>query len=239
MVVKRRDGVHAAGERWYSLFSVSLPLRHNHLRHQHQCHTYPPSRSRRLNGTRPPGQTPCNHHVCGLIGRAIELSDPSRFSNFIFFPSLAGFALTPPSNHDASSLRPFKTPKLQAPAFRFIHLTAGQRRATRPREPPATANSTSEAVQLSRQPYSACCPLGASNALFAEHGRLRASVTRGSCVFGFLLVNISKVGRVNRLSAPFVSHIALSICFSACLSRSCLVSLQVTLSSVAGPTSLL
>lgn len=154
-----------------------------------------------------------------------------------FSPSLAGFALTPPSNHDAFWLRPLKTPKLQAPAFRFIHLTAGERRATRPKEPPAIANRTSEAVQLSCQPYSACCPLGASSALFAEHGRLRASVTCGSCVFSFLLVNISKVGRVNRLSAPFVSYITLPICFSARLFHSCLVSFKVTLSSVAGPTS--
>lgn len=159
--------------------SLSPPLAQDHHHHRH---TYPPSPSRRRNGTRPPGQTPCNHDLCGLAGRAIELTEPSRASKLVFFPdrALRAFALTPPPNHDASSSRPPKSPKLQAPASRFIHPTAGQRIATRPNEPPATVDPASNALQLFGQPYDDCCPLGASTALFAEHGQRHMRLLRFS-----------------------------------------------------------
>ncbi|KAH8628260.1 hypothetical protein IG631_18029 [Alternaria alternata] len=56
----------AGGGRWYSLSHVSSPTTY-----MVDSPAYPPSPGHRLECTRPAGQTPCNHHMCG-DGRASD-----------------------------------------------------------------------------------------------------------------------------------------------------------------------
>jgi hypothetical protein len=149
-----------------------------------------------------------------------------------FSPSLAGFALALPPNHDASSPEPPKSSKLQAPTSRFTHSLLAT-------PEPHNPSSRLPLSTVLLDPYS--CPAShtthpvhsAPRLLYLQNMAARSPASHAARASWALLVDISKVGRVHCLFR--ISLFA--VCFSARRFHSRLVSFRVTLSSVAGPTS--
>jgi hypothetical protein len=166
MIVQRGDRVDAAGGRWYSLSHVSSPTTHLH------SPTYPPSPGRRLNGTRPAGQTPCNHHMCGRIRASDRIVVGKSFLQAHLFPEPRIIALKPPTQSRrvlAIAAQVGKTRQTpSACVTRFIHSTARQRIATQTRQSPATATVLAKPYTRHTMPI---VHSARSRALFSELSR--------------------------------------------------------------------
>ena len=105
----------------------------------------------RLHGSRPAGQTACNHHVCCRCGRRANWSRQpvARCSSF---SGLCIVALAPAQSRRAELQAPAS---LVSPTRLLVHAEPHKHRSHLPPD---------AASQTLRPPYSASCPLGASAA---------------------------------------------------------------------------